>query len=110
MRRHPSWPLLALALGSRALAADGPSLEHPMAPSSLALRGGGTRRVLFQARWHGKTAPTNPMTEGGTLRVIGGPGQGDSGSWRSRPTAGDRTGERSGTPTRRADRRASAPS
>src|SRR5262249_30332118 len=79
MRRHPSWPLLALALGSRALATDGPPLEHPMAPSFLALRGGGTRRVLFQARWHGKTAPTNPMTDGGTLRVIGGPGQGDSG-------------------------------
>jgi hypothetical protein len=70
---------LLLATTTGALAADGPRTEHPLAPSSVMLRGGSSRRLIFQARWRGETGPADPTTQGGTLRIIGGPGEGDSG-------------------------------
>src|SRR5262249_45874022 len=70
--------LLVLALALPA-AADTPSLEHPMAPSFVSLRDGRARRVVFQARWKGPTGPMDPTTQGGTLRIVGGDGEGDSG-------------------------------
>jgi hypothetical protein len=67
-----------LALSYPALAAsDG--LEHPLGPSRLALHDGATRRVIFQARWLGETAPIDPVSQGATLRIIGAAGEGDSG-------------------------------
>jgi hypothetical protein len=70
---------LLLALIALPAAADDPQLEHPMSPSFVSLRGGKTRRVLFEARWHGSTGPADPTSEGATLRIVGGEGQGDSG-------------------------------
>jgi hypothetical protein len=61
------------------LAADGPRSEHPLAPSSVMLRGGSSHRVVFQARWKGETGAVDPTAQGGTLRIIGGPNEGDSG-------------------------------
>src|SRR5262245_28596142 len=79
MRSLPLGVTLLVCLTSGAMAAGGPPTEHPLAPSSVMLRGGSNRRVLFQAKWRGETAPIDPTTQGGSLRIIGGPGEGDSG-------------------------------
>jgi len=71
--------LLALAVPVIALAQPESRLEHPLAPGTVALRDGAARRVLFQARWHGPTASIDPLTQGAILRIVGGPGEGDSG-------------------------------
>ncbi len=76
---RPAGPLLALLFVASSALADGLPLEHPLAPSTVALRAGATRRVLFQARWRGGTGPADPTAGGATLRIIGGPGEGDSG-------------------------------
>ena len=70
---------LALALPGHAFSATSAGLEHPLGPSSVALQDGPGRRVLFQARWRGETAPIDPVSQGATLRIIGGAGEGDSG-------------------------------
>jgi hypothetical protein len=70
---------LILLMPTLVPAATAPGLEHPLAPSELALRDGATRRVLFQARWRGETAPLDPVKQGATLRIAGAAGEGDSG-------------------------------
>lgn len=78
-RPRPLAGLLAL-LPAAVLAATSPGLEHPLAPSQIALRDGASRRVLFQARWRGTTAAINPTRQGATLRIAGAAGEGDSGA------------------------------
>src|SRR5262249_58543583 len=51
--------------------------------SKLTLTGGtkpGAKHLTFSARWSGAMSPMpNPAFPGTTLRIIGGPGEGDSG-------------------------------
>jgi hypothetical protein len=77
-----------LAVGSPAYADD-----FPLAGSKISLKDGATpakRRVTFQARYAGDLGSMTP-NDGSTLRVIGGPGEGDTGlirlgpNWRSLP-------------------------
>src|SRR6185369_12347569 len=84
---------LILLMPTLVPAATAPGLEHPLAPSELALRDGATRRVLFQARWRGETAPRARAT---------------AASSRSRPSAGRPRDACSATPTGPANRQASA--
>src|SRR5262245_24246383 len=78
----PARPLMGLLvlLPALAFAAASPGLEHPLAPSRLALRDGASRRVSFEARWRGQTAPVDPTAHGATLRIAGGTGEGDTGA------------------------------
>lgn len=71
--------LLLLAPLTARAADSSPPLDHPLAPSTVALRDGSTRRLLFQARWRGETAPMDPAAQGATLRIAGGANEGDSG-------------------------------
>jgi hypothetical protein len=79
MRRQALLATLLLLIPMTALAADSPRLEHPLSPSTVALRDGSTRRILFQARWRGETGPMDPVGQGATLRIVGGADEGDSG-------------------------------
>src|SRR5437870_5547796 len=68
--------LLVLAIGPAARAND-----FPLAGSKISLKDGGTpskRRVTFQARFAGDVGAMSP-NDGSTLRIVGGPGEGDSG-------------------------------
>jgi hypothetical protein len=86
---------LVVSIGA-ARAADTPERQFPLAASKLTLAGGtkpGARRLSFTARWSGAMSPMpNPAFPGTTLRIIGGPGEGDSGvihlnqlKWRALP-------------------------
>jgi hypothetical protein len=90
MRFRPLRALVCLVvcLGPAARAAD-----FPLAGSKISLKDGTSpakRRVTFQARYAGDLGTMDP-NDGATLRVIGGPGEGDSGlirlgpSWRTLP-------------------------
>src|SRR5262249_20562481 len=84
--------ILSLFLSTGAVqAADTSERQVPLGSSVLTLAGGtkpATRRVTFTARWSGTMAPMpNPALAGTTPRVIGGPGEGDSGIIHLTPTA-----------------------
>ncbi len=76
-------------LCASALAAD-----FPLASSKISLKDGknpATRKVTFQARYSGDLGSMDPNFDGSTLRIYGGPGEGDSGlvrlgpNWRTLP-------------------------
>jgi hypothetical protein len=80
--------LVILTVGPAAQAAD-----FPLAGSKISLKDGSSpskRRVTFQARYSGDLGAMSP-NDGSTLRIVGGPGEGDSGlihlgpNWRALP-------------------------
>jgi hypothetical protein len=80
--------VLVLATGPAARADD-----FPLAGSKISLKDGTSaskRRVTFQARYAGDLGAMSP-NDGATLRIVGGPGEGDSGlirlgpNWRTLP-------------------------
>jgi hypothetical protein len=70
------------AVGARA-ADDAKETQYPLGSSHLQISGGtkaAGRKITFSGSWSGTDqAMPNPKFSGATLRVIGGPGEGDSG-------------------------------
>jgi hypothetical protein len=83
--------ILSLFLSTGAArAADTTERQFPLGNSVLTLAGGtkpASKRITFTARWSGTmSSMPNPAFPGTTLRVIGGPGEGDSGIIHLTPT------------------------
>jgi hypothetical protein len=75
--------LAAFATGAPPVvrAQDAPP-EYPLASSKLVIVDGGgaaRRRLVFEGAWAGVSGRMNPAFDGSTLRVFGGPKEGDSG-------------------------------
>jgi hypothetical protein len=66
--------------GARADADDVSRLEHPLAHGSISLHDGPRQQMSLRARWSGASDTTNPKLADTVLRVVGGPGEGDSGT------------------------------
>jgi hypothetical protein len=85
-------PLVALMLGLTLGATSARAADFPLAGSKISLKDGepSKRRVTFQARFSGDLGAMDP-NDGSTLRVTGGPGEGDTGlislgpNWRTLP-------------------------
>ena len=82
---------LALVLGFGATSVR--AGDYPLAGSKISLKDSSSpskRKVTFQARYSGDLGSMNP-NEGSTLRIYGGPGEGDTGlillgpNWRNLP-------------------------
>jgi hypothetical protein len=89
MRALMSLLALVLAVGAPAARAA----DFPLSGSKISLKDGATaakRRVTFQARYTGDLGSMSP-NDGSTLRIYGGPGEGDTGlielgpNWRRLP-------------------------
>jgi len=83
--------ILTVCLSTGAARAQStPERQYPLGKSKLSLSGGtkpATRRITFSAQWSGSMSPMpNPAFPGTTLRVIGAPGEGDSGVIHLSPT------------------------
>ena len=75
---------LSIALGATGVRADdAKETQYPLGASHLQISGGtkaAGRKITFSGSWAGAAdAMPNPKFSGATLRVIGGPGEGDSG-------------------------------
>src|SRR5262245_24186894 len=86
-------PLVALALLILSVGPAARAADFPLAGSKISLKDGSSpskRRVTFQARYTGDLGSMSP-NDGSTLRIVGGPGEGDSGlihlgpNWRALP-------------------------
>jgi hypothetical protein len=80
----------ALALGATTVRAD----DFPLAGSKINLKDGKSpskRRIVFVGKYGGDLGGMNPNFDGASLRVAGGPGEGDSGliqlgpNWKNLP-------------------------
>lgn len=89
----PTRSLVALAVLILAAGATARAADFPLAGSKISLKDGSSpakRRVTFQARFTGDLGTMSP-NNGATLRIAGGPGEGDSGliqlgpNWRTLP-------------------------
>jgi hypothetical protein len=89
----PIRPSIAVALLLAAVVPAVRAADFPLAGSKISLKDGSSpakRRVTFQARYAGDLGTMNP-NDGATLRINGGPGEGDSGlirlgpNWRALP-------------------------
>lgn len=83
-------PLVALSICLTLGATSAHAADFPLAGSKISLKDGPKRRVTFEARFTGDLGVMDP-NDGATLRIIGGPGEGDSGlvrlgpNWRPLP-------------------------
>jgi hypothetical protein len=85
MRLTPLMALVcALSLGATAVRAD----DFPLAGSKINLKDGKSpskRKIVFVGKFAGTLGDMNPNFDGSSLRVSGGPGEGDSGLIRLGP-------------------------
>jgi hypothetical protein len=75
--------LVLLAVAGSAIGDEAAEVDVPLARVRVWLRDGATRRVVVHGRWDGPiAAPFHPGRDGASLRIAGGPGEGDTGNIR----------------------------
>lgn len=67
---------MAVGVASSALASG---TAHPLVRVTLLLRDGPMRRIVVRGQWRTTTGALAPETTGAVLRIVGAPGEGDSG-------------------------------